>query len=104
MPKIPGIEHAINSDGFFDIETQPKKAVVVGAGYIAVELAGIFHALGTETTLMVRHNEPLRNFDQLIRETLVAEMKESGPKLLPESHLKEVTRKFPRKFLYIRFD
>ena len=64
MPKIPGGEHIISSDGFFELETLPKKgnvtynyilvlylfllflAVVIGAGYIAVELAGIWHALG----------------------------------------------------------
>lgn len=93
MPKIPGIEHAIDSDGFFDIENTPKKAVVIGAGYIAVELAGIFNALGTDTTLMVRYKEPLRNFDNILRENLVAEMKEHGPKLLSEQHLKEVKKR-----------
>ena len=43
LPDIPGVEHAINSDGFFDLNAQPKKAAVIGAGYIAVEMAGILH-------------------------------------------------------------
>jgi glutathione reductase (NADPH) len=43
---IPGAEHGITSDGFFDLERQPTKAVVLGAGYIAVEMAGILHGLG----------------------------------------------------------
>jgi glutathione reductase (NADPH) len=46
--EIPGASYDINSDGFFDIEEQPKRVAVVGAGYIAVELAGVFHSLGTE--------------------------------------------------------
>uniref|UniRef100_A0A060T9F0 Glutathione reductase n=1 Tax=Blastobotrys adeninivorans TaxID=409370 RepID=A0A060T9F0_BLAAD len=67
VPKdIPGAEHGITSDGFFELETQPKKVVVVGAGYIAVELAGMFKALGTETHLCIRRDAVLRNFDSII--------------------------------------
>jgi glutathione reductase (NADPH) len=55
-PSIPGAELGINSDGFFDIATQPKKVAVVGAGYIAVEFAGMFNALGTETHLYLRRD------------------------------------------------
>lgn len=51
---IIGIEHAITSDGFFELEQQPKNVVVVGAGYIAVELSGIFNALGTKVNLLIR--------------------------------------------------
>ena len=55
MPEdVPGIELAISSDGFFDLEQQPKKVAVLGAGYIAVEMAGIFHGLGSETHLFFR--------------------------------------------------
>lgn len=46
IPKVPGAELGIDSDGFFDLEHQPKRVAVVGTGYIGVELAGIFHALG----------------------------------------------------------
>ena len=48
-PDIPGSEHGIDSDGFFALTTQPKKALVIGAGYIAVEIAGVLNALGTDT-------------------------------------------------------
>jgi len=48
VPQIPGAELGITSDGFFELETQPKKVAIVGAGYIAVEMAGIFNALGSE--------------------------------------------------------
>jgi glutathione reductase (NADPH) len=72
------LEHAISSDGFFELPTQPKKVAVVGAGYIAVELAGIFHALGSETHLFVRHDKALRKFDAMVRDTLDEEMRKSG--------------------------
>ena len=49
-----GIEHAISSDGFFALQQQPKNVVVVGAGYIAVELSGIFTALGSKVSLLIR--------------------------------------------------
>lgn len=58
-----GMEHCITSDGFFALDAQPKSAVVVGAGYIAVELAGVLNALGTETHLLLRYHQALRSFD-----------------------------------------
>jgi hypothetical protein len=58
---VPGGELAINSDGFFDLEKQPKKVAVIGAGYIAVELAGIFHGLGSEAHLFFRGATVLRH-------------------------------------------
>ncbi|KAG8457502.1 hypothetical protein KFE25_004138 [Diacronema lutheri] len=78
MPSFPGAEHAINSDGFFELADLPKKAVVIGGGYIAVELAGVLKALGSEVTLVVRGARPLKSFDDLICETLVEEMGKVG--------------------------
>lgn len=75
---IPGSEYGINSDGFFEIERQPKKVALVGAGYIAIEFAGMFNALGTETHLFIRHDKFLRNFDPLIQDALVAEYERVG--------------------------
>lgn len=81
-PNTPGaMEHGITSDGFFDLETQPKKAAVIGAGYIAVEMAGIFQALGTPTTLLCRGATVMRSFDPYIVETLMQEIKKHGPTL-----------------------
>jgi len=57
VPTVPGAEYGISSDGFFDLESQPKKCGVFGAGYIAVEMAGILNALGTETHLFCRGNK-----------------------------------------------
>jgi glutathione reductase (NADPH) len=81
IPKIPGAELGITSDGFFALNEQPKRVVVVGAGYIAVELAGVLHALGSETHLVVRKHAPLRNFDPMLSNTLVELMAEDGPTL-----------------------
>jgi glutathione reductase (NADPH) len=79
FPQGEGIkENSISSDGFFELEQQPKKAVVVGAGYIAVELAGVLQALGTETKLVVRKESTLREFDEMIKTTLEEEMARQG--------------------------
>ena len=75
---IPGSELGITSDGFFDLETQPKKVVLVGAGYIAVEMAGMFNALGSETHLFIRHDKFLRNFDPMIQDKITAEYERQG--------------------------
>lgn len=78
---IPGAELGIDSDGFFALTEQPKRVVVVGAGYIAVELAGVLHSLGSETHLAVRKHAPIRTFDPMLRDTLVELMAEDGPTL-----------------------
>ena len=81
IPAIEGAEYGIDSDGFFALTEQPKSAAVVGAGYIAVELAGVLHALGTESHLLVRKEKPLRGFDEMLSDTLVEQMAKHGPTL-----------------------
>lgn len=71
-------KYSISSDGFFDLDKLPRKAVVVGAGYIAVELAGVLVALGSDTSLVVRKERAMRNFDELISTTLDEEMEHHG--------------------------
>ena len=78
IPKTPGAELGITSDGFFKLEEQPKKVAIVGAGYIAVEMAGMFHHLGTETHLFIRHDNFLRTFDPMIQEKIMAEYERQG--------------------------
>lgn len=68
----------IDSDGFFSLETQPKKVGVIGAGYIAVELAGVFNGLGTDTSLFVRKETALRTFDSMLVTHLDKCLKHSG--------------------------
>lgn len=91
-PKIPGAELGINSDGFFDIAKQPKKVAIVGAGYIAVEFAGMFNALGTETHLFIRYNNFLRNFDPMIQENVTNEYERLGINLHKQSQATKVEK------------
>jgi glutathione reductase (NADPH) len=81
IPNIPGAELGIDSDGFFAMTEQPKSVAVIGAGYIAVELAGVLHALGSESHLLVRKEKPLRGFDDMLSDTLVEQMAKHGPTL-----------------------
>jgi len=84
-PMIPGgegvAENIITSDGFFELESLPGKSVVVGAGYIAVELAGVLNALGSDTHLVVRKGKALREFDPDISDLLDAEYLKAGVKI-----------------------
>ncbi|MBE2895771.1 glutathione-disulfide reductase [Pasteurellaceae bacterium HPA106] len=81
MPKVEGAELGIDSDGVFALRELPKRVAVVGAGYIAVELAGVLHNLGVDTHLFVRKHAPLRSFDPLIVDTLVEVIEAEGPTL-----------------------
>lgn len=92
IPAIPGAQYGIDSNGFFDLTEQPKRVAVVGAGYIAVEIAGVLNALGTETHLYVRKESPLRSFDPMIIETLTEVMTTEGPTLHTHSVPKEVIK------------
>ncbi|CAM4070646.1 MULTISPECIES: glutathione-disulfide reductase [Shewanella] len=92
IPNIPGAEYGIDSDGFFALNEQPKRVAVVGAGYIAVELAGVLHALGSETHLFVRKHAPLRSFDPMLSEALMESMATDGPSLHTHSIPESVTK------------
>ena len=81
IPNVPGSELAGTSDDVFAWEELPESVSIIGAGYIAVELAGVLHALGVKTDLFVRKGGPLRGFDQGIVEVLVEEMKKNGQPL-----------------------
>ncbi|MYN13345.1 glutathione-disulfide reductase [Pusillimonas sp. TS35] len=91
-PDIPGAEHGLDSDGFFALQEMPRRVAVVGAGYIAVELAGVLSALGAQTHLFVRKHAPLRNFDPLVRDTLVEIMQAEGLTLHTQATPKAVTK------------
>ncbi len=75
VPDIPGKEHAITSNEFFHMEKWPERAIVVGGGYIAVELTGVFHGLGTNVTQLYRGLHFLRGFDDDVRHHLADEMR-----------------------------
>jgi len=92
VPEIEGIEHVITSDGFFELKTQPHEVAVIGAGYIACELAGVMQALGTRVHLIYRGELPLRGFDADLRHELDAAMRGSGMQV----HAKTVVRRIRR--------
>ena len=78
IPEIPGHEHAISSNEAFFLNTLPKRVLVVGGGYIAVEFAGIFHGLGAQTSLLYRGEMFLRGFDGAVRKHLHEELTKRG--------------------------
>jgi len=90
MPEVPGAEHGISSDGFFDLEDLPKKVVVVGAGYIAVEMAGILKSLGSDVTQIVRFDSVLRAFDEMITTKVTESVEHMGINLVKNSQVTEV--------------
>lgn len=92
VPAVPGAELGITSDGFFELDSLPRHAVVVGGGYIAVELAGIFNALGTDVTLLLRGEILLRRFDATLRENLMEHMQEQGVNVLTCVQLERLER------------
>ncbi len=75
---LPGHELALTSNEVFELEKLPRRIVIVGGGYIAVEFAGIFNGLGVETILIYRGEQILRGFDDDVRSHLAAEMKKKG--------------------------
>ena len=81
VPDIPGKEHVITSNEAFYLDSLPKRAIIVGGGYIAVEFAGIFNGLGVETTLAYRGPLFMRGFDDDLREVLADEIRKKGIRL-----------------------
>jgi glutathione reductase (NADPH) len=78
IPDIPGAELGLSSDGFFALSSLPRSALIVGAGYIAVELAGVLRSLGCEVTLAMRGERPLRGFDAMLGDALREALENSG--------------------------
>jgi glutathione reductase (NADPH) len=91
-PDIPGIEYAISSNEAFHLETLPKRIVIQGGGYIAVEFAGIFNGLGSEVTLVYRGENILRGFDDDLRAHLSAEMQNRGIRIICGETVKFIHR------------
>lgn len=90
---VPGIEHAITSNEAFHLEKLPKRAIIVGGGYIAVEFAGVFNGLGVDTTLMYRRDKILRGFDEDLRDGLMEEVTKKGMKLRLWTDITKIERK-----------
>ncbi|MEE4379947.1 MAG: glutathione-disulfide reductase [Candidatus Competibacteraceae bacterium] len=92
IPDIPGAEWGITSDGFFALDACPRRVAVVGGGYIAVELAGMLRAFGAEVLLIQRRDTLLREFDSLLGEQLMMQMREDGITVLTDTTLQAVER------------
>lgn len=91
-PAIKGAEYGIDSNGVFELTALPKSVSIVGAGYIAVELAGVLNSLGVETHLFVRQHAPLRNQDPLIVDTLLEVLAQDGITLHTQAVPQEVVK------------
>lgn len=92
FPPLPGSEHAVSSNEVFEWPALPRRILVVGAGYIAVEFAGIFNGLGAAVTLSYRGEQILRGFDDDVRHHLAAEMAKKGVRILVRSELERIDR------------
>ncbi len=92
FPDLPGIEHAASSNEVFEWPELPRRILVVGGGYIAVEFAGIFNGLGAEVTLAYRGEQILRGFDDDVRHHLAGEMTKKGIRILLGSDVERIDR------------
>ena len=91
-PEIPGAEFGITSNEAFELGEMPRRVLMVGGGYIAVEFAGIFRGLGAEVTLSYRGSEILRGFDDDVRRQLRAEMEAKGIRVLLKNEIASIQR------------
>jgi len=78
IPQLRGAALGITSDGFFELGERPERVGIVGAGYVAAELSGIFAALGSHTTVVLRHECIVRHFDSMLGEALLTVMRDEG--------------------------
>jgi len=92
-PAIPGIEHAITSNEAFELPALPRRILIVGGGYVAVEFAGIFNGLGSEVTVSYRGEQILRGFDDDVRKHLHDEMAKKGVRILLKSTVSGIARR-----------
>jgi len=92
VPEVEGAELGITSDGFFELTEQPKRVAIAGSGYIAVELAGLMNALGSDVTLFLRKEHMLRSFDPMLRESLMEEMVNAGVNIVSSASIDKVEK------------
>lgn len=92
VPSIAGAELGGTSDDFFALERLPRRVALVGSGYVAVELAGVLRALGSEVSLFIRHDRLLRHFDALLAEKLMTAMRASGIEIVTQVVMQGLAR------------
>ncbi|MGH1397433.1 MAG: glutathione-disulfide reductase [Trichormus sp.] len=91
-PNIPGIEHALISDGLFEMNPQPKRVIILGGGYIGSEFACILHGLGTEVIQIIRQDKILRGFDEDLRTEIQEGMIRHGIRIINNADIAEITK------------
>jgi glutathione reductase (NADPH) len=92
LPAVPGADLGITSDGFFALERRPGSIVIVGSGYVAMEIAGVFAALGTRVTVAIRHDRVLRSFDAMLSAGLMSQMRQDGIEIVDHAVPAQVRR------------
>ena len=92
VPPVTGAELGITSDGFFELEQQPKKVAIIGGGYIGVELAGVLNSLGSDVTVLTLEDRLIENFDETLSEAIQVEMQDQGIEVICSYMTKELFR------------
>src|SRR5580698_10610417 len=92
VPNLPGAELGTTSDGFFELEERPARVVIVGSGYIAVEIAGIMQALGSQVTLVIRGETVMRYFDAMLGASYVEIARDLGMQIVHNAITQSVSR------------
>jgi glutathione reductase (NADPH) len=90
-PALPGADLGIDSDGFFALDRMPASVALVGSGYIAAELSGVFAALGAQVTVLIRRDRMLRDFDEMLSSALMKAMHEDGIRIVGDATPAAVT-------------
>jgi glutathione reductase (NADPH) len=93
LPEMPGIDHVITSDGALGLKELPRRVIIVGGGYIGVEFAGIFNALGVKVTMLIRGDTVLRGFDDDVRAFLTQEMRKKGIDIRAEVFVRDIEKR-----------
>ncbi len=101
VPNIQGAELGITSDGFFELTEQPKRVAVVGAGYIAVELAGLLNGLGSDVSMLLRRGHFLSGFDVMLRDTLMEGMVEDGVNIMSKINVQKIVKEVGDKLTIV---
>ena len=92
VPRLPGAELGITSDGFFELADLPGRVGVAGSGYISVELAGMLRALGSDVSIFARFDSLVRSFDDMLQESIVGSLAGDGVELIWHAVPRELTR------------
>jgi glutathione reductase (NADPH) len=92
LPLVPGAELGITSDGFFELKSRPRRVVVVGSGYVSVELGGVLAALGSQVTLVIRGESVLRSFDAMLGAAVLKAMRDEGVEVVTNGYPQSLER------------